>query len=74
MEIFSIGVYNEDQKKALKAFVKALKMEIVESHTFSDEVEKRRILDSIAQGYRESLEIEAGKVKPKTIGQLLDEL
>jgi hypothetical protein len=74
MKIATIEFENEQQLEALKAFAKAMKMKFIGLADASGKLEKQRILDSIAQGYTESLAIEKGKITPKTIEQLLDEL
>lgn len=75
MKVVSIKVENKEQIKALKAISKVLKMEFLGfTDDVSDKTEKQRILDGIAQGYKESLEIEAGRMQGKPIEQLLDEL
>ncbi len=74
MKVANIEFENEEQLKALKAFAKALKMKFIGFVDASDKQEIQRIFDGIAQGYKESLEIEKGEVTPKTIEQLLDEL
>ncbi|SDD38455.1 hypothetical protein SAMN04488104_102739 [Algoriphagus faecimaris] len=74
MKVASIEFENEEQLTALKAFAKAMKMKFVGLSDFSDKLEDKRILESIAKGYKESIAIEKGKIKPKTIEELLDEL
>lgn len=58
----------------MKAFAKALKMEILGFTNVSNNLEKERILINIEKGYKESIEIEKGSISPKSIEQLLNEL
>ncbi|MFC3414185.1 hypothetical protein [Algoriphagus hitonicola] len=74
MKVASIEFENEEQLTALKAFAKAMKMKFVGLSDFSDKLEEKRILEGIAKGYKESIAIEKGEIKPKTIEELLDEL
>ncbi len=74
MKIAAIEIDNEEQLKALKAFVKAMRMKFIGLTDQNLNLEKKEILQGIALGYKESLSIEKGEIKPKTIEQLLDEL
>ena len=74
MKVASIEFENEEQLTALKAFAKAMKMKFIGLSDFSEKLEERRLLESIAKGYAESLAIGEGKIQPKTIEQLLNEL
>ncbi len=74
MKVATIEFENEEQLTALKAFAKAMKMKFLGLSDFSEKLEDKRILESIAKGYKESLSIEKGEIEPKTIEQLLDEL
>jgi DNA invertase Pin-like site-specific DNA recombinase len=74
MKVANIEFENEEQLHALKAFAKAMKMRFVGLADTSGKIEKQQMLDSIKQGYLESLAIEKGEIIPKTIDQLLDEL
>jgi hypothetical protein len=74
MKVATIKFENEEQLTALKAFAKAMKMKFIGLSDFSERLDEKRILESISKGYKESLAIEKGEIKPKTIEQLLDEL
>lgn len=75
MKVVRIKVKNKEQVKALKAVSKALKVEFLGfTDDVSNKTEKQRILDGIAQGYKEAQEIKAGRMQGKPIKQLLDEL
>ncbi|MFN3998124.1 hypothetical protein [Algoriphagus sp.] len=74
MKVASIKFENEEQLTALKAFAKAIKMKFIGLSDFPEKLEEKRILEGIAKGYKESLSIEKGEIRPKTIEQLMDEL
>jgi len=70
METIIVETENQEQAETVKAILKALKV----NYTSSDNTEAKKIAENIRQGYLEMQEIEAGRVKPKSLDQMLDEL
>ncbi|UCS92502.1 hypothetical protein KZP23_17655 [Echinicola marina] len=62
METFLIEIEDQEKADAIKAVLKALKVEFKVS---ADSSESKRIAESAAQGYKEMLEIEKGEKEAK---------
>ena len=74
METIVIQTDNKEQSRALKAFLKAMKMKFKTSEVSP---ETQRIGNGIIEGYKEVMDIEAGKIKPKSYGsfkEIFDDL
>lgn len=63
MEIIVIETNDREQSKTVKAVLKALKVKFKASE---DPSESKRIAESVAQGYKEMLEMKEGKREAKT--------
>ncbi|GAB3668126.1 hypothetical protein GCM10028791_43580 [Echinicola sediminis] len=62
METFLIEIEDQEKSDAIKAVLKALKIDF---EVYADTSESKRIAESVAQGYKEMLEIEKGKTTNK---------
>ncbi len=71
METLVVETNSIEQSKTVKAILKALN---VRFKALKVDAGSERIAEMVVQGYRESMDIEAGKIKPKTLDELLDEL
>ena len=65
METIVIQTDNKEQSRALKAFLKAMKMKF---ETSDVSPETLRIGKGIIEGYKEVTDIETGKIKSKSYG------
>jgi hypothetical protein len=72
METIIIQTDNREQSKTIKAVLKALKVKFkAEENSLKDAL---KITESIRSGYKEMQDIEAGKIKPTPLKDLLNEL
>lgn len=71
METLVVETSSIEQSKTVKAILKALN---VRFKALKVDPESERIAETVVQGYKESMDIEAGKIKPKTLDELLNEL
>lgn len=71
METLVVETSSIEQSKTVKAILKALN---VRFKALKVDPESERIAEMVVQGYKESTDIEAGKIKPKTLDELLNEL
>lgn len=77
METILIQTENQEQSAAIKAVLKALKVNFTakgKAVSKDDMDEMLNIAASIKKGFQESQDIESDKIKPQSIKQLLDEL
>ena len=62
---------DKEQSKTVKTILKALK---VKFKTLEDLSDSKRIAESVAQGYKEMLEVKSGKLEAKNAKDLLQNL
>ncbi len=77
METILIQTDNKEQSRAVKAVLRALKVNFTTKGKPMSEIdlnEALRISQSIKKGLKEAQEIEGGKIKPLSINELLNEL
>ena len=71
METIVIETNDSEQSKTVKAILKALKVKFTNLEDIS---ESKEIAESVARGYKEMLDVKAGKSKAKDARDLWNEL